>query len=151
MDEYERAICDLSQVLEPLTQAQFEALRDQETRDEDCRSIRSVTAHVVRSGYTYVGYLRSALGLEFQCPVVKVDTPAEAAEQLAAMAACTAAVFEGRWTLPDEVLEAAKIQSRWGPVFNLEQMFEHAIVHVLRHRRQIERFLAEPRCRPDAS
>jgi hypothetical protein len=24
---------------------------------------------------------------------------------------------------------------------NLEQMFEHAIVHVLRHRRQVERFL----------
>jgi len=43
------------------------------------------------------------------------------------------------------VIESARIQSRLGSIFNLEQMFEHAIVHVLHHRRQIERFLSEAR------
>ena len=28
-------------------------------------------------------------------------------------------------------------------VYNLEQLVEHAIVHLLRHRRQVERFLTE--------
>ena len=34
-----------------------------------------------------------------------------------------------------------KIKVRWGQYYDVEQLFEHAIVHVLRHRRQIERFL----------
>ena len=148
MDEYERALGDLLRMLEPMTQDAFAAVRDHETPDEDCRSIRTVVVHVVRSGYAYVGYLRSGLGLDFQCPEFTVDTPADGIRHLRAMAACTSATFEERWTLSDEVIEAARIQSRWGPVFNMEQMFEHAIVHVLRHRRQLERFLKESRFQP---
>lgn len=34
-----------------------------------------------------------------------------------------------------------KILVRWGQLYDVEQLFEHAIVHILRHRRQIERFL----------
>lgn len=145
MDEYERAIRELGQLLGTLTQVQFDTLRDRETPDEDCRSIRTVVTHVVRSGYGYVGYLRSAMGLTLQTPVFRVETPAEGVHHLAAMAASTAETFEGNWQMPEERIEAARIQSRWGPIFNLEQMFEHAIVHVLRHRRQIERFLSEAR------
>ncbi len=145
MDEYERAVRELSRIVGALTQAEFEVLRDRETPDEDCRSIRTVVTHVVRSGYAYVGYMRSGLDMEFQPPEFHAETPAESARHLGAMAACTAETFEGRWQLTDSAIEAVKIQSRWGPVFNLEQMFEHAIVHVLRHRRQIERFLSEER------
>lgn len=145
MDEYERALGDLSRLLGSLTQGPFEALRDRETSDEDCRSIRTVVTHVVRSGYGYAEYMRSALNRTFQRPDFLVETPADGVQHLAAMAACTARTFEDNWQLPDDVIEAVKIQSRWGPVFNLEQIFEHAIVHVLRHRRQIERFLSEPR------
>ena len=141
MDEYERAIRDLSRLLDSLPQSQFEKIRDRDTKDEDCRSIRTVVTHVVRSGFGYAGYMRTVLGMDFQRPEFLVETPAEGVRELATMAACTADTFEGNWRLPDEAIESARIQSRWGPVFNLEQMFEHAIVHVLRHRRQIERFL----------
>jgi len=34
-----------------------------------------------------------------------------------------------------------KILSRWGQQYDPEQILEHAIVHVMRHQRQIERFL----------
>ena len=30
---------------------------------------------------------------------------------------------------------------KWRQQYDVEQLFEHAIVHVLRHRRQIERFI----------
>ncbi|GAA0876467.1 hypothetical protein GCM10009118_28770 [Wandonia haliotis] len=33
-----------------------------------------------------------------------------------------------------------KIKVRWGQTFDVEQLMQHAIVHVLRHRRQIEIF-----------
>jgi hypothetical protein len=46
---------------------------------------------------------------------------------------------------PDLELETfeqeRKILVRWGQTYDVEQLMEHAIVHILRHRRQIERFL----------
>jgi uncharacterized damage-inducible protein DinB len=33
------------------------------------------------------------------------------------------------------------IRSGWGVTYDAEQLLEHAIVHVLRHRRQIEKFI----------
>ncbi len=33
-----------------------------------------------------------------------------------------------------------KIKTYWGQVYDIEQLTEHAIVHVMRHRRQIEKF-----------
>jgi hypothetical protein len=43
--------------------------------------------------------------------------------------------------LSNEQLLAQKVLVRWGQRYDIEQLFEHAIVHVLRHKRQIERFL----------
>ena len=38
-----------------------------------------------------------------------------------------------------------KMRVSWGQLYDVEQIFEHAIVHILRHRRQIERFLLKLR------
>ena len=35
-----------------------------------------------------------------------------------------------------------KIITSWGQRYDIDQLLEHAIVHVLKHRRQIERFIA---------
>ena len=37
--------------------------------------------------------------------------------------------------------EEKKIKTRWGQHYDIEQLMEHAIVHILRHRRQIENFI----------
>jgi hypothetical protein len=34
-----------------------------------------------------------------------------------------------------------KMHGSWGQSYDIKQLMEHAIVHTLRHRRQIERFL----------
>jgi hypothetical protein len=57
------------------------------------------------------------------------------------MLAYTVETLEGRWEYSDEQVSAVRIDSRWGVQYDMEQMLEHAIVHILRHRRQIERFL----------
>lgn len=142
MDEYERAGEELIRLIGGLTDAEFEVVRDRRTRDEDCRSIQTVVHHVVGSGYSYANYLRGALSIQGSRPEIPLGTRAESVEQLTAMLAYTAATLEGRWEMPDEEASAVRIQSRWGPIYDLEQMLEHAIVHVLRHRRQIDRFLA---------
>jgi uncharacterized damage-inducible protein DinB len=141
MDEYERAIHDFSKVVLPLPQRAYEHVRDDQTTDGDTRSILTVTRHVLRSGYGYASRIREALTLPPEDRQGAAGTPQGAVESLAEMAAYTEAIFEGRWHLPEAVLDRTAIQTPWGPSYTLEQMFEHAIVHVLRHRRQVERFL----------
>ncbi len=41
----------------------------------------------------------------------------------------------------EELNEEKKIKTSWGQVYDIEQIMEHAVMHVLRHRRQIEKFL----------
>ena len=45
----------------------------------------------------------------------------------------------------EELDNNKKILVAWGQLFDIDQLFEHAIVHILRHRRQIERFLLKLR------
>lgn len=141
MDEYERATAELVRILEGLSDEEYERVRDTETKDEDCRSIQTVTGHVIRAGRGYAAMLRDAWGIvriqRQPAPVARADTRAE----LEAMLAYMVATLEGRWDLSEAESDAMQIRSGWGPVYDFEQLFEHAIVHVLRHRRQIERFV----------
>ncbi len=45
----------------------------------------------------------------------------------------------------DDIRQAAvRFESRWKQPYDIEQMLEHAIVHILRHRRQLERWREAP-------
>ncbi|NTV74755.1 MAG: DinB family protein [Holophaga sp.] len=145
MDELDRAVRDLVQLVGPLTQVNYDVVRDRETADEDCRSIHTVVEHVVRSGYGYTERIRGALDVPFVLPDYVVATPLDALHELQTMAFTLAGTFEGRWDLESDV----RITARSGRIYDLEQLIEHAIVHVLRHRRQIERFLTETRFKGD--
>jgi hypothetical protein len=45
--------------------------------------------------------------------------------------------------LVDEQMGPKQYLSRWGEPHSIEQMLEHAVVHPMRHRRQLERILEE--------
>ena len=141
MDEYERASGELIRILEGISDEEFDRVRDTVTQDEDCRSIQTVMRHVVRAGYGYANYMRTHLKKEpvvrWDEPVRRADTPAEMRKMLAYMVE----TLEGHWDMTDQECTEMKMTVRWGPIFDFEQLFEHAIVHILRHRRQIERFL----------
>lgn len=145
MDEYERAMGDLLQLVAPLRPLIYVQLRDPDNPDPNSRTIQSVVNHVVRAGYTYVRHMRAALGVPYEAPDITVETPLDAVHELETLVTWTAATFEGKWLTPYEEMAAMKMEVRWGPTYDLEQLFEHAIVHLLRHRRQIERFLTEAR------
>jgi len=145
MDEYERAAAEVSGLLQRIGDDEFELVRDLETKDEGCRSIQTILKHVESAGYGYAGYIREAYGVGAKRPDIALPKRLEVPARLEAMLAYTAATLEGKWELSDEEIMAVQIRSRWGTTYDLEQLLEHAIVHVLRHRRQIERFLTEPR------
>jgi uncharacterized damage-inducible protein DinB len=143
LDEYERAIEELISVLKTVSTSELVAIVDRETKDEDCRSIQTILTHVVRSGYGYAIYVRQHEGEKIGFMEGKsLKSIEEYTEALLQMFAYNAQLFEDYPNLVFEELDNdKKILTRWGQLFDVEQLFEHAIVHILRHRRQIERFL----------
>ena len=141
MDEYERAAAELLSILNGITDEEFERIRDTTTQDEDCRSIQTIMRHVIRAGYGYAGYMRTSWGKE---PVIRWDESVSRGQipgEMRKMLDYMIETLDGKWNLSDQEAMDMKMTVRWGPVFDFEQLFEHAIVHVLRHRRQIDRFL----------
>lgn len=147
MDEYERAAGELKRVLAQTSEENFNRIVDTETKDEHCRSIQTIMTHVVGAGYGYADSIRKAISMPsarpketFRDTLVPVQHR-EAAAKLDAMLAYTAQTLEGRWEMTDEEIERMTLKTSWGATYHLEQLLEHAIVHILRHRRQVERFL----------
>ncbi len=141
MDEYERASAELKILLNKISADDFVKIVDPDTKDEDCRSIQTIMTHVVRAGYGYSNYLRKEFGLEADASAYQISNPAEAISHFERMLEYAVQTLEGRWEMSDEEITNIKIVTRWGTTLHMETLLEHAIVHILRHRRQIERFL----------
>jgi uncharacterized damage-inducible protein DinB len=143
IDEYERAALELKRTVEQISEDDFVRIIDPQTSDENCRSIRSIMTHVVSSGYGYADHIRQMFSISSGHPPVQPSSRQESIEQLASMLEYTAQAMEGKWEMRDEEIEGITMETGWGVTYNLEQVLEHAIVHLLRHRRQIEKFISE--------
>ncbi|HEX7955943.1 MAG TPA: DinB family protein [Pyrinomonadaceae bacterium] len=143
MDEYERAAADLSRLVERIPEDDFVRVVDTRTQDDACRSAQTIMSHVVRAAYGYADYIRERFSIASARPQNEPLSRRESLEQFEAALEYTARTLEGRWLMSDEEITSTVINSPWGVVYDLEQMLEHAIVHVLRHRRQIEKFISQ--------
>ena len=141
LDEYERAVLHLKEVLENVTEENYIEIADTETKNEDCRSIETIMNHVVRAGYFYIRYIRGSLSMEVS-EVAHTKFPLDNIEgELDKVIAETVRIFDGKWDEINKKMNSVYIDSSWGIRYNIDQMMEHAIVHILRHRRQIEKFV----------
>ncbi len=142
LDEYERAISDLEIVIAPIPDHALTIILDPLTADENCRSVQTILSHVIHSGYGYAVSIQNLKGQDMQRPGKTFHlTVPEYLDDLSNVFLFTEKVFrdikDNELEQPDNLL---KIKSGWGQSYDIEQMTEHAIVHVLRHRRQIEKF-----------
>jgi len=143
LDEYERAALELQSVIREIGEDEFTRIADGETADEDCRSIQTVTAHVVGAGYSYANYIRRQFSMSAEPIPREPVSYAKASGAIDKMLAYTIETLEGKWEMSDDEISKIVINSSWGVTYDLEQLLEHAIVHILRHRRQIEKFSAK--------
>ena len=141
MDEYRKSTIELKCILENLSQADFELLRDLQTKDKDCKSIQSVVAHVVQSGYTYSNYVNQLFDITWFEYKTIVNTPQKSISGINEMLDFTEQALNQLHSKPQKQIEAYSIKVRWGVIYDVEQLMEHAIVHILRHRRQIENWI----------
>ena len=141
MDEYERAAFDLTRVIEKNNVEEFQRIRDTVTEDEDCRSFQTIMNHVLRSGYGYAISIRKSFGIEVSRPEIKVNSPQEAINELKKMLSYSAETLDEKWDMNYDEIDNTAVIARSGKKYDIESMLEHAIVHILRHRRQIEKFI----------
>lgn len=141
LDIYEQAILDLKNVIKDIPDNVFIKIIDEKTTDEDCKSIQTILSHVVSSGYSYATSIHNLKGHNSKRPEkvfhVTID---EYLNDLTNVFIFTENVFS---EVKDDELEqcdnSLKIKTGWGQSYDIEQLTEHAIVHILRHKRQIER------------
>lgn len=143
LDEYEKAITELKDVIGKIPSGKLNYVIDPDTHDPNCKSFQTILSHVVSAGYNYATEVRRSLGEQVDYKErIPLNSTGEYLVEIDKMFQYNEKLFND---YPDLVLEEhnneKKILVRWGQFYDVEQLFEHAIVHILRHRRQIERFL----------
>ena len=142
LDEYEKALIELQHVFSDVSDIELLKIVDSQTKDPECKSIQTVLTHVVSSAYSYSRYISKMKGIDFTKPDSAFrETKNEYTQDLKTMFAFTENIFQH---VKDNELEeldnSLKVLTTWGQLYDIEQIMEHAIVHILRHRRQIEKF-----------
>ena len=123
LDEYKKAINELIAVIEPLSREEILIIKDDKTTNDSCRSIQTILSHVVHGGYGYTNFIENHYGNK------KERRPKY--------------FFEEHPNIPlEEYDPSKKILMHWGQLYDIDQLMEHAIVHILKHRRQIQRFVS---------
>ena len=141
LDEYERAIEELKKLIEPIPDQDLTLILDPNTDDENCKSLQTILTHVVYAGFGYATIIHNSKGHQQGRPDKAYHLRIQDyIRDLEDVFTFTENVF--RDIQDGELLryeESLKIKTRWGQSYDIEQLIEHAIVHILRHRRQTER------------
>ena len=142
MDEYARAAAELCDVLESLPVDQF--LEERESPDPDTTSIRAIATHCVNSAFGYSNAIRRARGAEIdingRIEKGALSSPDHVRPHLRAALHHTEQTLVPLQDADAETIIGLSFQSGWGQTYDPESILEHGIVHLLRHRRQIERW-----------
>ena len=141
MDEYEKALNELKVLLGNISDERFTAVIDNAVA-EDFQSIRNIILHIVKSGYVYANHIRKRFGNRISNNETLIKNIQEGITALDKMFNYTVDTFEDKWILIDDDLLNTIIKTSW-TTYDLEAIIEHSIVHILRHRLQIQKLLVK--------
>ncbi len=141
LDIYEQAIADFKKVIENIPDNALTITIDSQTTDENCKSIQTILSHVVHSGYGYATNIHNLKGYNIIRPDKTFHlTINKYLEDLINVFTYTENIFkEIKENELEQLDNSLKIKTPWGQLYDIEQMTEHAIVHILRHKRQIDK------------
>ncbi len=141
---YKTAIDELIETIKDLNEEQLTKIVDTNTKDPDCKSVQAILGHVVCSGFGYIIYMENHIGLnKARLEKISLNDVNAYTIQLLAMHEYSEQFFLQHPTLLiEEIDNTKKINVSWGQQYDVEQLMEHAVMHVMRHRLQIIRLLA---------
>jgi uncharacterized damage-inducible protein DinB len=140
MDLYENETFDFIAYIRLISEKDF--LMERPNESEDLRSIQMIMRHIVGSAYGYTNRIREALGKPIMVlPPRGLVSRDDAIKSLEGAIRYTEEALMDNWTMSDDDIDKTSMMSSWGVPYSLEQMLEHAIVHIMRHKRQIKRII----------
>lgn len=142
MDLYEEeAYFFIKTINESVKSEYWSVIVDKETKDEDCRSIKSICQHIISAANYYVELLKKGEDANYQINNKAIDLPSKEdfEPQLRKALQNQADHLEGRWELDEETRKIV-IKTGWGNILDPDGLLEHAVLHIMRHHRQILRF-----------
>lgn len=142
LDEYARAIRDFDAALRPISAERYHSAC--KLSNKSFPDMRAILKHVISAGHVYADYI--AMAISGNDPggagqKRRHDTPVEALESVWGAFDAMVDVLAPIQNLDEDAMDRFIVKTRWNVDYTLDQMLEHAIVHILRHRRQIERWL----------
>ena len=140
-DEYEKALNELKDLLLQIPDAEFQKVYNENT-DLDFQSVRNIVLHMINSGYVYANHIRIRFGNNHVVPKIEIEKTQQGIAELEKMFEYTVETFEDKWHLTFDELMNTIIKTSW-TTYDLEAIIEHGIVHILRHRLQIEKMVVK--------
>jgi len=143
MDLYEQESDLLFDMMKTVKDEDWAIIKDAETKDEDCRSIQTICQHLVGAGKYYIELMKKGENPAYKIEQTSVSlaNKAEFETEFRAVLETQSNYFEDRWDMSDEEIDAIHIKTGWGNILDPETLMEHAVVHVMRHHRQILKFI----------
>jgi hypothetical protein len=142
MDEYARAAEDFCRVVESFDPGRFDAERP--SSNPNTASPRAICLHVIGAAHRYAHYVRKARGVDFveryEADPARLRSPQQVRTLLAEGILLTEETVEPLLNATEQQIQALSFTVRWGPRYDPEMILEHAVCHLLRHRRQLERW-----------
>jgi hypothetical protein len=142
MDEYARAAEDFCRVVEGFDSARFVAERA--SSNPNTISPHAICLHMCGAAHRYAHYIRKARGVDFveryELDASRLRSPHDLRALLAEAIVFTEATVEPLLDATEEEVQGLSFPVRWGPRYDPEMILEHAVCHLLRHRRQLERW-----------
>lgn len=142
MDEYARAAEDFCRVALGFDASRFAAERKSD--DANTASPRAICAHVCGAAHRYAHYVRKERCVDFierfDFDASRLTSPRDVRALVAEAVQFTESTVEPLLTATDADIQALSFTVRWGPRYDPEMILEHAVCHLLRHRRQLERW-----------
>ncbi len=148
LDEYEKAVEEFKTVVSGISTEELVNIKvKNDSTASGLWSLQEILAHVISSGYSYCVYIIGSRGVVIERPERQLRSSAkEYLKDINEMFkySCGHLSLFGEDEL-EETDPSKKILTSWGQVYDIEQMMEHSIVHILRHRRHVVRLLSANR------
>lgn len=143
LEIYKQVIEDLKNSIKEISDDQLLTIIDSKTTDDNCRSLQTILSHIVSSGYSYATSIHNHRGNSFEKQVKKFNDSIDSyLIDLDTMFAFNEFVFDKIYDNElEENNQENKMKTGWQQYYDIEQLMEHAIVHILRHHRQINNII----------
>lgn len=139
LDEHERAVRYLLSILKRWKEGDLNKSIPHDSKV----TYGQVLNHVIGSGYYgYFVWIQQVLGWEVESPPVnkeEVEELCDLRKQMELLEKMTPYARRALKNLTNHDLYPTMYLSNWGAYYTIDGMLEHAIVHVWRHIRQLER------------